>query len=173
MSVQKYKINENGNKHNLVVTLTPEDISFNTIEDENVITLVSEETKVEFNQSNGQITFYDRAGNPTLCEKQDAYMMTERKDGDFDSYRVSQTFTLQDEEQIYGLVQLMNGDLSQRGKSYWDMIQGNMSVLVPYIHSVKGYALYWYNYSPTNFTDNDNGMTFESAVGYGVNYYYL
>jgi len=171
--VQKYNENENVTKHNLVVTLSPETVSIAPEETESLVTLRSDEITVTFNKSNGQVIFYDKNGNQTLYEKAGACEINDTKDGTFDSFNVKQTFTLENNEQIYGLGQLLNGDLSQRGKSYWSMVQGNTSVWIPYIHSVKGYALYWDNYAPTTFLDNESGMSFESAAGYGVNYYYL
>ena len=44
---------------------------------------------------------------------------------------------------------------------------------IPYILSVKGYGVYWDNYSPVRFTDNQQGTTFESTVGNSVDYYFM
>ncbi len=41
------------------------------------------------------------------------------------------------------------------------------------LQSIKGWGLYWENYSPTLFEDNANGMTFDSEVGKGVDYYFM
>lgn len=38
---------------------------------------------------------------------------------------------------------------------------------------MKGWALYWDNYSPTNFDDDENGMSFRSEVADGVDYYFM
>lgn len=54
-----------------------------------------------------------------------------------------------------------------------DMIEGNTSVWIPYLHSTRGYSLLWDNASPTTYSDNGSvEMSFESAVGYGVDYYF-
>ena len=50
------------------------------------------------------------------------------------------------------------------------MIQGNTEDYQNVIQSVKGWALYWDNYSPTNFDDDENGMSFRSEVADGVDY---
>ena len=53
------------------------------------------------------------------------------------------------------------------------MIEGNTSVWIPYLHSTRGYSLLWDNASPTTYSDNGSvEMSFESAVGYGVDYYF-
>ena len=171
--VQKYNMNENLTKNNLVVTLSPETVNVTSEETETLVTLRSNEATVTFNKTNYQVIFYDKDGSRTLHEKANAYELYPKKDGVFDSYLVKQIFTLENDEQIYGLGQLQTGDLSQRGKNYWMMVQGNTAVCIPYIHSAKGYALYWDNYSPTTFNDDANGMMFESVAGYGINYYYL
>ena len=48
-----------------------------------------------------------------------------------------------------------------------------MSICIPFIHSVKGYALYWDNYSPTTFLDNPQEMSFDSEVGDCADYYFI
>jgi len=171
--IQKFIKGENVGPNELSVTLTPEKVNVISNQIEDFVSLKTKEMKVILNKKTGQIVFFDKNGNETLKEKAEAYSLSPIKDGQFNSYNVKQTFLLDKNEPIYGLGQLQNGDLSQRGKTYWQMVEGNTSVWIPYICSVKGYALYWDNYSPTNFIDNDNGMTFESSTGYGINYYYL
>ena len=41
------------------------------------------------------------------------------------------------------------------------------------LQSIKGYGIYWENYSPTLFEDNASGMTFDAEVGDGVDYYFM
>lgn len=108
-----------------------------------------------------------------VTEKSGQTVLTARKDGNDDSYKVKQTFKLQSGERIYGLGQLQNGNWNQRNRSYDYMIEGNTPVWIPYLHSTKGYALYWDNPSPTSYKDSSSGMSFESAVGYGVDYFFL
>ena len=48
-----------------------------------------------------------------------------------------------------------------------------MSICIPFIHSIKGYALYWDNYSPTTFVDNPQEMSFDSEVGDCADYYFI
>ena len=53
------------------------------------------------------------------------------------------------------------------------MIQGNTDDYVPFFQSVKGYGLFWDNYSPTLFVDDSAGTSFTSDVGDCVDYYFM
>ena len=53
------------------------------------------------------------------------------------------------------------------------MVQGNTDDYVTFFQSVKGYGLFWDNYSPTNFTDSPNETVFFSEVGDGIDYYFM
>ncbi|MCQ5178386.1 hypothetical protein NE693_17460, partial [Faecalibacterium prausnitzii] len=68
------------------------------------------------------------------------------------------------DEVIYGLGQQQTGKVNQRNQKLF-LRNKNMSICIPFIHSVKGYGLYWDNYSPTTFTDNPQEMSFDSEVG--------
>ena len=174
VNVRHYKTESQVEKRNLVVTLQKQACSvLVSSADENTVTLASDALTVNYDKTIGCVTFYDKAGQQLLTEKSGQTVLTARKDGPFDSYKVKQTFQLQTGERLYGLGQLQNGNWNQRGKTYDYMIEGNTSVWIPYIHSTKGYALYWDNPSPTTYKDNSQGMSFESAVGYGVDYYFL
>ena len=53
------------------------------------------------------------------------------------------------------------------------MIQGNTDDYVPFFLSVKGYGLFWDNYSPTLFEDNRESTSFTSDVADCVDYYFM
>jgi alpha-D-xyloside xylohydrolase len=53
------------------------------------------------------------------------------------------------------------------------MIQGNTDDYIPFFQSVKGYGLFWDNYSPTTFKDNSEGTTFLSDAGDCIDYYFM
>ncbi|HOO86041.1 MAG TPA: glycoside hydrolase family 31 protein, partial [Prolixibacteraceae bacterium] len=42
-----------------------------------------------------------------------------------------------------------------------------------FFQSVKGYGLFWDNYSPTTFKDNDAETSFSSVVADGIDYYFM
>ena len=88
------------------------------------------------------------------------------------TYNVYQAFKLDADEAIYGLGQLQNGKMSQRGVRK-NMIQGNVEDVSPFFQSTKGYGFYWDNYSPTLFTDNEEETSFRSDVGDCMDYYFM
>ena len=83
-----------------------------------------------------------------------------------------QTFTLDKDEAIYGLGTIQNGKMNRRGETK-RMEQSNLEDFQNVLQSIKGWGLYWENYSPTLFEDNANGMTFDAEVGKGVDYYFM
>ena len=89
-----------------------------------------------------------------------------------DVIQARQTFTLDKDEAIYGLGTIQNGKMNRRGETK-RMEQSNLEDFQNVLQSIKGWGLYWENYSPTLFEDNANGMTFDSEVGKGVDYYFM
>ena len=83
-----------------------------------------------------------------------------------------QTFLLDKDEAIYGLGTIQNGKLNRRGE-HKRMEQSNLEDFQNVLQSIKGWGLYWENYSPTQFDDDQYGMTFTSEVGEGVDYYFM
>ena len=83
-----------------------------------------------------------------------------------------QTFTLDKDEAIYGLGTIQNGKMNRRGEKK-RMEQSNLEDFQNVLQSIKGYGIYWENYSPTLFEDNAEGMTFDAEVGDGVDYYFM
>lgn len=174
VNVRRYKVGCEVPKQDLVVTLAKGEVDVNVSEaGSSFITLESGSLGVRYYKATGGVVFTDAEGEIILREKLGATELTERKDGPFDSYRVKQVFLPNSTERFYGLGQLQNGNLSHRGQTYNYMIEGNTSVWIPYIHSTRGYSLFWDNASPTTYSDGANGMAFESAVGYGVDYYFM
>jgi alpha-D-xyloside xylohydrolase len=51
--------------------------------------------------------------------------------------------------------------------------QNNMQIAVPFFQSIKGYGVYWDNYSTTHFKDSTDGTSFESEVGDCADYYFI
>lgn len=86
--------------------------------------------------------------------------------------QVYQPFVLDKEEAIYGLGQLQNGKMIQRNMTK-NLIQGNVEDVSPFFQSTKGYGVFWDNYSPTLFTDNEVETSFRSEVGDCVDYYFM
>lgn len=110
--------------------------------------------------ANGNLTFLTSKGKVLLREKS------------CDIGKVRQTFTLDKGEAVYGLGTIQNGLLNRRGE-HKRMEQSNLEDFQNVLQSVKGWGLYWENYSPTQFDDDEGGMTFTSEAGEGIDYYFM
>src|SRR5690554_2498230 len=62
--------------------------------------------------------------------------------------------------------------MSQRNQEV-HMVQNNTWDFVTFFQSVKGYGLFWDNYSPTTFKDEPGETFFRSDVGEGIDYYFM
>ena len=120
--------------------------------------------------SDGKVTFSVK-GKKILSEA-DHYLTTRLQGMDEGSFVVGQKFKLDEDEPVYGLGILQDGELSLRGKNRY-MRQDNTEDFMPVVQSVKGYGILWDNPSPTIFRDDASGMLFESEVGDRVDYYFI
>ena len=139
----------------LVVTAKPEQVS--VVKKGN--TTSSKELTVK-QDAQGNLTFLTAKGKVLLKEKS------------CDVKEARQTFTLDKDEAIYGLGTIQNGKMNRRGEKK-RMEQSNLEDFQNVLQSIKGWGIYWENYSPTLFEDNANGMTFDAEVGNGVDYYFM
>ena len=137
-----------------------------------VVTLKSEKLKANLNLKSGKIFFSNLAGELLLSEKELGTTFTDFNDAGVKTFSVSQSFVLDKDEAIYGLGQQQQGKMVQRNLKL-KMIQGNTDDYVPLFQSVKGYGLYWDNYSPTEFTDDQDETSFKSDVGDCADYYFM
>ena len=76
------------------------------------------------------------------------------------------------DEAIYGLGQLQQGKMNQRNQMV-HLRNVNSTICIPYIQSIKGYSVFWDNYSPTTFTDNPMETAFDSQAGDCADYYFM
>ena len=158
-------------KQSLSVTLQPEATEVLRHEGNNLLTLKSSALTLTINKRDGSIAFTNVRGKRLLRETSSQF--TCRQEGaDQGSYIVRQGFRLDKEEPIYGLGILQNGKMSQRGEDRV-LVQGNVEDAVPFFQSVKGYGLFWDNYSPTRFADKPEETFFESEVGDCIDYYFM
>ena len=120
--------------------------------------------------SSGELTVKkDARGNLTFLTGKGKVLLREKS---CDVANARQTFTLDKDEAIYGLGTIQNGKMNRRGEQK-RMEQSNLEDFQNVLQSVKGWGLYWENYSPTLFEDNAAGMTFDSETGEGVDYYFM
>ena len=137
------------------VTMKPGKVHFDleTL-DGGVIRLTTESLRVELDPAKAVYSFYRPDGTPLLQEQPEATSHEE----------IFQAFLLEPGEAIYGLGQHRGGGLDQRRKNY-HLENVNMEIAIPLFHSVKGYAVYWDNYSPTEFQRSEEGVSFTSQAG--------
>ena len=166
--VVKAPVGHDYEKKSLVVTAEPQDV----IVRQSGNTLQSSLLTVRIDGRTGALTF--AAKGRTLLREKDGATFDERANGpDRGSYRVAQTFLLDRDEAIYGLGTIQNGKINRRGEHKL-MEQSNLEDFQNVLQSVKGYGLFWDNYSRTQFDDDPvAGMSFSSEVGDCVDYYLM
>lgn len=170
--VKKYPSGRVPEKQSLSVIMQPEKVKYKLKEADGQVSLTTSQLNVKLNVADNQIIFTDKDGRELLKEKPSTTLFTPFDDAGTPSYNVKQTFLLDPDEAIYGLGQHQQGRMNQRNQTL--LLQHvNMEICIPLIHSIKGYALFWDNYSATTFTDNEQGMTFDSAVGDLSDYYFV
>jgi alpha-D-xyloside xylohydrolase len=158
-------------KQSLSVIKEPQKTVFNVTQKNDNLLLKSNELIVTLNTKTGSISFTTITGKPLLKEK-GAGTFTKFNDAGTETYTVSQSFALDKDEAIYGLGQQQQGRMIQRNLKL-NMIQGNTDDYVPLFQSVKGYGVFWDNYSPTKFEDNQESTSFTSEVGDCADYYFM
>ena len=169
--IVKSPANHTFTKESYSVISQPQVVKLSTRQDGNIVCVKSDALTVELNLETGGLSFFDKKSAPLLKEAGIAHFI-EVNDAGSKAFRVKQAFVLDKDEPIYGLGNLENGRLSQRSE-HRTLMPGNVEDGITFFQSVKGYGLFWDNYSPTNFADNENGTSFESEVGDCVDYYFM
>ncbi|MCU7550214.1 DUF5110 domain-containing protein [Chitinophagaceae bacterium LB-8] len=160
------------NKESLTVIKKPGKTTFSVQQQGDVLYLKTNQLNVNLNMNSGAIIYYSHSGDQLLKEKEEGVMFTPFNDAGNQTYKVSQAFQLDHDESIYGLGQQQGGKMVQRNLSL-NMVQGNTDDYIPFFQSVKGYGIYWDNYSPTQFVDNKETTSFTSEVGESIDYYFM
>lgn len=158
-------------KSSLAVIAEPEQTRFTTSEKGNQVSLTTADMMVTVDKASGAVAFASASGQSLLSEKGEAEFKP-RTDAGVKSFSIAQTFSLDPEETIYGLGIRQDGQMSKRGLKQ-RLVQGNTDDASPVIHSVKGYALFWDNYSVTNFKDDQSGMRLSSENADAIDYYFV
>lgn len=159
-------------RNNLSVVLAPRKCKLSYGESDGKYTVTSSEVMVLLDKETGNVSFQTKNG-AELLEEQEKPVLIQYKEGvNTGDYRIKQVFKLDKDEPIYGLGQMQSGKLSQRNQDKY-LIQGNVEDVVTFFQSVKGYGVFWDNYSPTWFVDNEKVTFFESEVGEFIDYYFM
>ncbi len=159
-------------KESLSVVKTPENTAFRITQRGDNLTLSTKKLRVGLNVKSGELAYYSLSGNLLLKEKEGSTHFTAFNDAGNNTFNVHQAYTLDVDEAIYGLGQQQRGKMVQRNLTL-NMVQGNTDDYVPFFQSVKGYGLFWDNYSPTRFEDNQQATSFKSEVGDCIDYYFM
>jgi len=159
-------------KKSLSVIKMPESIRPAVLQKGDTLILRTDSVVVSLVLSTGRICISNTLGEKLFSEKDAGVQFTPTKDANKPAFIVRQAFVLDNDEAIYGLGQQQNGKMSQRGQRVY-LRQDNMKVCIPFFQSVKGYGVFWDNYSPTTFTDNLQETSFDSEVGDCADYYFL
>ena len=159
-------------KKSEVVTMSPQSsLSVAESSTASAFRLKSSSLSVTINRHTGLISFATANGKPLLKEK--ATTFAPRATGsDKGRYTVSMSYQLDKDEAIYGLGTVQDGKLNRRGLSK-RVEQSNLEDFQNVIQSVKGWGIYWDNYSCSHFDDNAQGMTFKAEVGDCADYYFM
>ena len=148
-------------KQSLSVIMQPEQVKVTRSKeklDDNLSVDVYKTDQLIVTVFGGNVMFKDKKGNVLLAENT--------------SDKLKQSFKLDADEPIYGLGILQEGRMDMRGTDR-RMIQGNTDDYCNIIQSIKGYGLFWDNYSPTTFRSSESSFTFDSEVGDGIDYYFI
>ena len=105
----------------------------------------SSELTVKLEPETQTLVFMTSKGKVLLKEK--GISMVRKNEYEFE---VSQSFFLDKDEAIYGLGTIQNGKMNRRGEKK-RMEQSNLEDFQNVLQSIKGWGLYWENYSPTLF----------------------
>ena len=117
-------------KKSLSVVKTPQAVKFTVKKQGDIVSLKSNKLKVDVDLKSGKISYYTLSGEQLLSEKEGA-TFTDFNDAGSKTYTINQLFTLDKNEDIYGLGQQQRGKLSLRNTKL-NMVQGNTDDYVPY-----------------------------------------
>lgn len=172
LRILKYQEGERPEKKSYSVIKEAEKVPFTITDGDSVTMLNSDRLAVEINHRTGRISFKDKTGKKLLSEKNWGAQFTPVNYGDNATFMVRQSFHLDKDETIYGLGQHQKGKMSQRNQAI-NLKQKNTEIAIPIFQSIKGYGVFWDNYSPTMFTDNAMETTFDSQAGKCIDYYFI
>ena len=127
--------------------------------------------KVEVSED-GLVSFHDASGKFLLSEGSKGSLSPIQEGLDKGLYSVSQAWKLDPDEQIYGVGMLQNGKMNQRGENR-EMVQNNLEDYANFFQSIKGYGVFWDNYSPTVIADDGTTLSLSSQVGEDIDYYFI
>lgn len=158
-------------KESLSVIKKPEMVKLKIKQQGAIVSMKSDQIEVDLNLTTGKVSYLDLKGQSLFTEKDNGTQFTPFMDVNKKSYTVRQAFKLDEDESIYGLGQIQNGKLGVRNQTV-ELKNTPSKVCFPYFLSMKGYGVFWDNYSATTFTDDKNETSMES-LGDCSDYYFM
>jgi alpha-D-xyloside xylohydrolase len=168
----KWPADKSFTKESLSVIENPQKTNHSIKQNGDNLILNSEILAVNINLKSGLISFTKPDGDILLNEKKEGVEFTDFNDAGVQTYSIKQSFVLDKKEAIYGLGIQQKGTMVQRNLNM-HMVQNNTEDFVTFFQSVKGYGLFWDNYSPTTFSDTREETIFKSEVGDCIDYYFM
>lgn len=157
-------------KKSLTVIAKPEKVAVSVKDYGTKTVYKTKALTVTVDKSTQKVSFATANGMPLMSEGN--YTLTPINEGiDKGSYKVRQDFALDKDEPIYGLGMMQNNKMNLRGE-HRKMQQSNLEDFTNFFQSIKGYGIFWDNYSPTTINDNAT-LELESQVGKMVDYYFM
>lgn len=176
-------------KQSLSVTMQPQDVKVTHslekppvaktqptgatyLEKGDVVVDVYKSDKLTVTVFDNNVMFRDNKGNVLLSEFTYGHGNVAMTRPEYADIAVEQKFRIDEDEPIYGLGIMQEGRMDIRGTNR-RMIQGNTDDYCNIIQSIKGYGLFWDNYSPTTFNCTGNSFYFASDNGGCIDYYFI
>lgn len=147
---------------------------FHYADDGKSATLTTAKARVVFSLTAGNLVF-ERTDGSSLLREGDAVPRTyvpEMVNGER-LYHVTDRFTPDATEAMYGLGQHQSGLFNYRGATV-ELGQNNTDVAIPLLLSTKGYAILW-NTASLTYVDNRFPLllSFRSLAGRSIDYYFI
>ena len=158
-------------KQSLSVIMQPDQVKISQSTDKNGAKIYKS-SDLTVTVSGNDVTFQDKKGNVLLAENGCGHGIVSMTRPEYADIAVDQGFDLGADEPLYGLGILQDGKMTKSG-TYKRMIQGNTDDYCNIIQSIKGYGLFWDNYSPTTFGIEEGKYFFTSENGGCMDYYFI
>ena len=104
------------NKTSLSVIKEPQKVSFSVTGNDSTIVAATERVAVKIDIATGAVSFASQDGKILLTEMANGASFTAKEDLGEATFAVKQLYTLDRDEQVYGLGQFQNGKMSQRNQ---------------------------------------------------------
>ncbi|MBP5647610.1 MAG: DUF5110 domain-containing protein [Bacteroidaceae bacterium] len=158
-------------KQSLSVTMEPQQVKTTVTVGKDGATLYKS-SALTVKVSGNDVTFLDNKGKVLLAENGYGHGNVAMTRPDYADIPVDQGFSLDADEPLYGIGIQQDGKMAKSG-NYRRMIQGNTDDYCNIIQSIKGYGLFWDNYSPTTLGIEEGKFFFSSENAGCVDYYFI